>query len=244
MAKMNIEKRNFRQTPALLVYNDDLTAAVNQGTSICSHGLNLAKNEWLHDLEILAQDGFLLVAIDNVGHGDRRYADFEERLGKSAVKKDSELIGVIKETAAEVPGLVAELLEKKLALPGKTGMFGVSLGGFITYAAISEGSRIDVAASLVGSPEWWMQPSEKSPYNQPQKFCNVKLLSLTAGQDKLVPAGHAEAFHARLKESYADYEQRFKYVSFPDSGHFMQKKDWRQALKQVTSWFKLHFVAS
>ncbi len=239
---MNIEKRNFRQTPALLVYKGGLTAAVNQGTIICSHGLSSAKNEWLHDLEILAQAGFLLVAIDNAGHGERRYADFEERFGKSAVNKDHELINVITATAAEVPGLVAELQAKKLALPGKSGMFGVSLGGFITYAAISEGSRIDVAVSLLGSPDWWMQPSEKSPNNQLQKFSTVKLLSLTAGQDELVPAGYAEAFHRRLNESFDDYEQRFKYFSFPDSGHFMQEKDWRQALNHVAGWFKLHFV--
>jgi hypothetical protein len=239
---MKIKKRNFRHTPALLVYKGNLKAAVNQGTIICSHCLSSSKGEWLKDLELLAEAGFLLIAIDNVGHGDRLYADFEERFSKSNTRKDSELIAVIKETSAEIPDIVEELLAENLALPGKTGIFGVSLGGFITYATISEGSQISVAVSLLGSPRWWMRPEENCPFDNPQRFSEVKLLSLTAEKDELVPANHAQAFHKVLKTGFADYEQRFKYINFPESGHFMREKDWRKALEQVASWFKLHFL--
>ena len=232
--------KNFGNLPSLLLYKQSPEAAASNGTIICCHGLESSKDAWTHDLKAFVQQGFLVVAIDNVGHGERRYNDFSERFHRDEQRKNNELIKVVKETAAEFPSLIAVLIKEELSIPGRIGVFGVSLGGFITYAAISQCSRIKAAASLLGSPEWWMKPDEQSPHLHPQKFANIRLLSQTAGQDDIVPAKYAEKFHSKLKSLFKDYSNRFAYKSYPESGHFMKEADWFAAIDNSVEWFQKH----
>lgn len=65
--------------PALLVHRSDAQAASRRGTVLLYHGLGVDKHCHLHELKSLARAGFLAVGVDNVGHGERRYPDYEAR---------------------------------------------------------------------------------------------------------------------------------------------------------------------
>ncbi|MGM0599439.1 MAG: alpha/beta hydrolase family protein [Candidatus Rifleibacteriota bacterium] len=233
--------KNFSNIPTLLLYKESPETAAKKGTIICCHGLDSSKDAWTHDLEAFVQAGFLIVAIDNVGHGERRYDDFSDRFDQNEQKKSDELIKVVKETAAEMPYLINALSNEKLVSKDKLGIFGVSLGGFIVYSSIRKNSEIRAVSSLLGSPEWWMKPDDiQSPHLHPQKFADIRLLAQTAEQDKLVPAQYGEKFHSKLQKLFNDYSERFAYKSFPESGHFMREVDWHEAINNSVEWFQKH----
>jgi hypothetical protein len=238
--KMQKKHKIYSDIPTLRLFKESPATAADKGTIICCHGLDSSKDAWTHDLEAFVQEGFLIVAIDNVGHGERRYSDFSKRFHQDEQRKNNELIKVVKETAAEIPELIAGLTREEQAKPGRIGIFGVSLGAFITYATINQGSKVNTAVSLLGSPEWWMKPDKQSPHLHPESFADIRLLSQTAGQDEIVPAKYAEKFHAKLKDLFKDYSNRFACKTFPDSGHFMREDDWNEAINNSIKWFQKH----
>lgn len=236
---MTIEHRKFGDIPTVLVCEDSPERAAEEGCILCYHGFTSSKDAWLHDLKILAKGGFLVIGVDAVGHGERRHPDFETHFSGSQTEIDEAFLRIVEESSAELPDLVDELFGNGLVLEHKLGMFGVSMGGFITYAAVLKEPRLSAAVTLVSSPEWWMMPSPKSPHNHPEAFHSIKLLSQTAGKDQSVPNHYAQSFHKRLREHYEDYTERFKYRDYPASNHQMNP-DWQEALAETVVWFQSH----
>ena len=96
------------------------------------------------------------------------------------------------------------------------------------------------AVSLLGSPNWWMQPSPGSPHRNLDAFGTIRLLSLTAGRDEAVPPVHAAVFHDRLARRFDDHAERFRHVDYPKSEHSMEPADWEQAVEESCEWFRRH----
>src|ERR1700733_7778152 len=63
--------------PALLRYRESPQAAAGHGTVLFYHGFGGTKERPEAYLTALAEAGFLAVSLDAVGHGERRYPDFE-----------------------------------------------------------------------------------------------------------------------------------------------------------------------
>ena len=109
------------------------------------------------------------------------------------------------------------------------------------YTAITLETRLHVAATILGSPQWKIDLPE-SPHNHLKKFSSIRLISQNAGQDEIVPAVYARKFHMMLKARYSDYAERFDYIEYPDSGHFMQENDWRDCWTKTLTWFNHHLL--
>ena len=148
----------MEQIPTLLVYEGELRDAVQKGCVLFFHGLGASKEVQLPDLEDLAKHGFLAVRIDNVGHGERRYPDFDARLSQANPDFNKEFLAIVSQTAREVPLLVDKLTHSGLVKNG-VGALGISMGGYITYAAIINEPRLEVAATIVASPQWMLEAS-------------------------------------------------------------------------------------
>ena len=180
----------------MLLYKDKLEASVQKGCVLCFHGLTSSKDDWLHELAKIAEQGFLVVGVDNVGHGERRYADFDTRFADDNPDFYSNFLGAVAGTARELPSLLDALTDAGLMVENRVGVLGVSMGGYIAYAAVGLEPRIQAAVTIVASPEWLESP--KSPHRHFEKFNTVKLLSQTAGKDDVVPSRYAQNFHERL----------------------------------------------
>ncbi|MEM6432049.1 MAG: hypothetical protein AAF708_22615, partial [Deinococcota bacterium] len=76
---MQIERRTIRDIPLVCLSQKDPRGAKDKGCILCYHGLTSSKDNWLHDLEIIANKGFLVIGVDNVGHGERRDPDFDAK---------------------------------------------------------------------------------------------------------------------------------------------------------------------
>lgn len=205
------------------------------------HGFKGAKEKNLRELNSLAEQGYFVVGVDAVGHGARVYPDFEARFASDSSTNNSEFIKVVRESAAEVPYLIDTL--KTMYAIKSFGIAGISMGGFITYAAILQDHRLQAAVSILGSPHW-EGDEEHSPERHLEKFSSIHLLSMNARKDDLVPPHFARDFQAALRDYYTDYEQRFAYVEYPNSDHFIDDEDWVDCWAKTLSWFKEHFALS
>ena len=196
-----------------------------------------SKDQQHKELCSLAERGFLAIGVDNVGHGERRYADFDRRLGGDHPAFGQELLGAVAQTAREVPQLVNSLAEAGIVNPDKLGLVGVSMGGYIAYAAVLNEIRLKAVSVMLGSPHWWEAKAD-SPDNHPERFYPTALLSQNAGRDGSVPPGYAREFHRGLAPYYAEQPSRQQYVEYPESGHFMREADWNLCWERSLNWLK------
>jgi pimeloyl-ACP methyl ester carboxylesterase len=221
--------------PALLVYADNLTRARQQGSVLFYHGLGSDKDQQMQELNSLAERGFLAIGVDAVGHGERRYPDFEQRFSGQNPDFGQELIQAVTQTAQELPSLIDAYVQAELIQADKLGLIGVSMGGYIAYAAILADARIKAAAVILGSPHWWEAPGE-SPDRQLSGFYPTAILSQNAGQDRSVSPEYARAFHQQLAAYYTESPERQAYLEYPDSGHFMHEADWKRCWENALGW--------
>ena len=110
------------------------------------------------------------------------------------------------------------------------------MGAFISYAIPIIDNRVKAIVAILGSPQW--NGFSESPHEKIEKYDKLSLLSLNAGKDIIVSAKHTKEFHLNLQSYYSDYESRFEYIEYPDSGHFMDENDWEKCWKQCLEWLK------
>lgn len=205
------------------------------------HGLGASKEVQRKELDWLAGAGFLGIAVDAVGHGERRWPDFEERMRADSANAFLEMV---RRTVDEIPALVDHLSER--FGPSAFGITGISMGGFITYAAPLVEPRLRAAVSILGSPDWNVGPGtspspallEQSPHRFPERYPPLALLALNAGRDVNVPAQHARSFVQRLQPLYAGSPERLAYHEYPDAEHFMPEAEWNDLWGRTVDWFR------
>lgn len=236
-----VNTRYFQSNGIPLVLCENENPQLSRRCILFYHGFKGAKEKNLRELNSLAERGYLAVGVDAVGHGARVYPNFEAHFVGDSSTSNSEFIKVVRESAAEVPYLIDTL--KTMYAIKSFGIAGISMGGFITYAAILQERRLQAAVSILGSPHW-EGDEEHSPEHHLEKFSTIHLLSMNAGKDDLVPPHFARDFQAVLKDYYTDYEQRFGYIEYPNSGHFMDDDDWIQCWGNTLRWFDEHLALS
>jgi hypothetical protein len=142
----------------------------------------------------------------------------------------------VRATVQEIPSLLDALIEHGWAHPGRIGIAGHSMGGFVTYAAVIADSRIQVAAAVSGSPRWKL-PWPDSPHLHLKRFFPTALLSQTAANDMQVPPDGARELHAALTPYYAQTPERLRLIEYPDATHALSEQVWEQVWGEVVRWF-------
>jgi dienelactone hydrolase len=221
--------------PALVVSDGPPVEAAPRGCVLVLHGLGGHKGVQRPELERLASVGFVAVGLDAVGHGARRWPDFEERF-RGDGGSGRAFRQLLRESVAEIPAVVDALVERGWGLPGRLGLAGVSLGGFVAYGGALAERRLGAAVAILGSPDWGPDAIE-SPHHAPGRFFPLPLLSLTAGGDDVVPPAPVHALHAALAPIYASAPDRHRHVEWPESGHEMRPSDWAAAWDEAIGWF-------
>lgn len=228
------EAMSLGPAPTLVVHAGSADAAAAQGTVIVHHGLSGQKEVHGRELISLAAAGFLAIGVDAVGHGERRWPGFEERLQEAP---DRWFVEAVRATASETPRLIDALAARGWARPGRIGMVGASMGAFATYGAVLQDRRIRAAVCLLGTPIWPTGASD-SPHLAPERFFPVALLSQTAGADGVVSPDGARALHAALGSHYAAAPERQRYVEYPGAAHMMDESTWQRAWADSLSWLE------
>lgn len=198
------------------------------------HGLSVDKETHRKELERIAGAGFLAVGVDAAGHGERRLPDLDARIDVSRGETIRFMLGLVEETAREVPGIVRALVDEGLADPERVALAGISMGGYVVYRALLEDSPARAAVAILGSPEW---PRPDSPHLRLDAFRRVALLSITAENDENVPPGPARELHRKLGES-----DRARYVELAGAVHLMSEEDWERTMAETLRWLSQHMA--
>ncbi len=86
----------------------------------------------------------MVIGVDNVGHGERRYADFEARFSHDNPEFYTCFFDAVEETLKEIPRIVDAAIAEGLAPGSRFGVCGISMGGFIAYGApLVDRQRLD-----------------------------------------------------------------------------------------------------
>lgn len=83
----------------------------------------------------------------------------------------------------------------------------------------------------------WTLDLPESPHRHLERFDHIRLLSLTAGRDEVMPSHYARRFHRRLESVYGDPDARFAYAEYPDSDHLLEA-DWHRLWARTLAWFE------
>jgi len=228
-----VDRVRFGEIPALVAYRETPEDAAARGTVLLYHPLGRDKSLHATDLERLAEMGFLAIGVDAIAHGERHIPGAWRRFWADPF---GSLLEVVTLSTAEVPGLIDALEARGWAARGRIGIAGVSLGGFIAYAAALLDGRIGAAACVNASPSWGDDPH--SPDRRPDAFFPLALLSVTASGDELVSPAPARALHEALAPRYASAPDRLRYLELPGEGHHMSARGWAHAREEVERWFE------
>jgi dienelactone hydrolase len=226
--------------PVLLRFHDTAKEAAQRGTVFFCHGFGGTKERPGAYLDAIAGAGLLVVSIDAVGHGERRYPDFatrfsDERWDREFDATESEFLQLIDETAAEIPALIDQLFSRRLAAEGRIAIAGRSLGGNVAYASVLADRRITAAVSVVGCPQWTL-PREHSPHLHPGRFYPAALMSQAAEHDEHSPPDQIRQFHASLAPYYAAAPERAAYLEYAGVGHFLTPELDADSREQLVAW--------
>jgi alpha-beta hydrolase superfamily lysophospholipase len=223
-----------------MYHRDTPQESGKHGTILFYHGYNTCKEHNEAELARFAQAGFLAIGIDNVGHGERRYPDFDRRFPGPGRAMEAELLSAVYATAMEVPTIIDNLISRGWACQNRIGIAGISMGGFIVYAAIvaDKKKHIGAAAPIIGSPTWLL-PRPESPHQHLEAFFPTALLSQNAGCDSKVPASLVRDFHQWLTPYYVSKPERLRYIEYTDAGHELPNDISQQVWQHVIAWFGL-----
>lgn len=225
--------------PALLLARGNLERAATRGAVLFYHGLTAQKESNLNEYRVLTDAGFLVVALDNAGHGARRLPDFAARFHPANPDAGVEFLTLVRDTALETPKVVDALLEQGLAREDRLGIAGWSMGGFVTYRALLEEKRFRAAVTIVGSPRWLL-PLPDSPHLHPEAFYPVALLSQVAAHDAVVPPAGARQFHEALAPYYAEQPERLEFVEYPNTAHHPSAAVAAEIQARTVAWFETY----
>ena len=233
---LHTARLSLADAPVLTVHRGSREEALSRGAVLFFHGLGASKEVHERELILFAEHGLFAVGVDAVGHGERRYPDFDARFAHGSPRVEEEFLEVVQATARGVPMLLDALVTQHGADPARLGIGGASLGGYITYAAIAQERRLRVAVPFIASPEWNL-PLPESPHQHLDRFFPVALFSQTAGLDEVVRSSDTRRFHTRLEPFYAQAPERLRYREYPESAHMMRPEDWEEATRDAAGWF-------
>lgn len=216
-------------------------AAAERGTVLLLHGFTGSKEVQRAEGRSLARRGYLSVITDAADHGARRAPDFDQRFAGHSEASEKAFFEIVKRTTAELGAIRAALIEEGLALPGRLGVCGISMGGAVLFGALAAGVQFDAAVAMISTPHW--KQVGESPHEHPERFFPTPLLLQTAGADTVVPPEGARTFHETLTPLYASAPERLHYIEHPGEAHIFTPLGWARAWRQVETWFNQFLVA-
>jgi uncharacterized protein len=229
---MHERRTTLGRTPALMVSQAPAELAAQRGTVLVLHGFTASKDVQRTEVESLAQHGYLAVGLDAVGHGERRWPDFQQRFSGDGERPFFELV---QQTANELPGVLAALRELELLCEGRLGAVGFSMGGTIVLGSVGHRCAFDAVATVVAPPHWRQVGEDFA--ERLEAFFPTPLLMQTGERDEVISPAAARALAERLRPHYASAPERLRFVEYAGEAHLFSPNAWRQAWGEVLGWF-------
>ncbi|KAB2337185.1 alpha/beta fold hydrolase [Cytobacillus depressus] len=251
---ITVEHAKINKIPILHVVKQNLRVK-KLPFIIFLHGFTSRKEFNLHYAYLLAEKGFRVILPDALYHGERAASLTEKQL-------DLHFWEIIIQTIKELDILKRFFEAKNLIDPARIGVVGTSMGGIITFGALTQYSWIKVAVSLMGMPYYEqfainqiknlrlrgvsipLSESEKSQLLtklrefdlsvHPEKLRNRPMLFWHGKKDPVVPYAPDYQFYETIKPLYHEHSERLKFISDENAGHKVST----DGVIQTVKWFE------
>jgi fermentation-respiration switch protein FrsA (DUF1100 family) len=219
------------------------------------HGFTSAKEHNLHFGYLLAEAGYRVILPDALYHGEREQKMTNEQLQLS-------FWNIVTQTIGELEQIKNELGGRGLVQPKRIGVAGTSMGGIVTFGALSVYPWIKAAVSLMGCPSYGVffdaqiemaqtlrlsipftaeqlqtERERLTVYDlslQPEKLQGRPLMMWHGRRDQVVPYEYTYEFYQQIKPLYEN--GKLKLISDEEAGH----KVTREAFLETVKWFVEH----
>jgi dienelactone hydrolase len=246
-----IENIRIDNIPALEVFQNG--ASNHLPMVVLVHGWNSRKEDMLFMAYGLAINGFFVVPIDVVGHG--------ERMREGAWTMDA-LFGLVHQTTEDINRVIAHYEGDTRVDVQRVGLSGISMGGVVTYEYLTrDDKQIRAAVPMIGTPDFTSLISEDradkimsmlglnlqntmniinpemlramQPAQKMNLMDSVPLLMLNGVEDPLIDIKSVRDFYQRIKPLYSQPEN-VQLVEYPGVGHYTPYPMQMEALR----WFQ------
>lgn len=232
MTSVRFEERTVAGVPLLIAAPDGSAGPLP--LVLWHHGFSASKASHRNELARVAALGLRAAGVDAVGHGARRFPDWDDRLDAARRGPPGSvfrfMLSIAASTADETPALVDALAREGLADPARVSLVGISLGGYVAYRALLRLPTLRAVVALLGSPEW-PDDDPGSPHLYAEAFRQTAILSITAERDASVPPEEARRFHEALGAS-----EHARYLELPGAEHLMSAEHWARAMDETVGW--------
>jgi len=213
---------------------------------LLSHGFMGCKENWLEESDELAGKGFVAAAMDNRLHGERAGVGFDSLLPEGKLDLPG-LRRVMQETAADMSKLIDHFSRDEAVDAGRVAVAGVSMGDFVSFAALVNDARIKVATPIIASPYWGDIPGDSDvdlgseadltdfslrnePAGRKESIPPRALLMQIGGEDRHYDGARVELFYEQLRPLYGDESERLGLIVHPGVGHELTAEMWANAV--------------
>ncbi|MBM7693985.1 fermentation-respiration switch protein FrsA (DUF1100 family) [Peribacillus deserti] len=218
------------------------------------HGITSAKEHNLHYAYLLAEKGFRVVLPDALYHGEREINLSENKLMLS-------FWDIVIKTIKEIEVLKDFYENAELIDTSRIGVAGTSMGGIITYGALSQYAWIKAGVSLMGNPAYvsyakrQIENLKNSHIDIPlsneeldQLYSVLASYDLTLNREKLagrpiflwhgekdtvVPYQDAYNFYESMSAEYGNASHKIAFLLDKDASHKVS----REGLLKTQEWF-------
>jgi fermentation-respiration switch protein FrsA (DUF1100 family) len=231
--------------PSLTVARAD--APADAPLVVVLHPLGSRKEKMLPGLYAFAEAGFRAVSIDTRLHGERPSAEGRE------ARLQTDFFGATAEMVEGTARDVSRLLDALGA--DRAAVHGISLGGYIAFAALVTEPRLEAASVAIGSPDWAapMRAFGLGPGNPfydravsssplallPAVLPPRPLLMQHGTLDETVSVEGVIALEEALRPLYAYTPERLHLELYPGLGHVYPDEMEQQAVEWMTRFMRV-----
>lgn len=237
-----IERIEIEDIPSLQVVQESL-ANKPLAAVIYYHGFNGEKESSLTIAYKMAEKGIRVILPDAPLHGERA-------LSEDPVEHGTTFWKIVLQALEEVETIRNYLQNDAAILDDKIGVAGTSMGGMITYGALSKYDWIKTAAVLMGTPYLTKRAqatmgeaakSEAELLEQVEKIdvthhlasLQQRPLFIWHGEkDEIVPVTDSRQFYELIADTYDDQTQ-IQFIEEAERIHNISKL----SIKKTAEWF-------
>jgi len=229
-----------------------------------THGLGRDKEFYADRLVSLASAGFLVIAIDDFLHGERREGSvFPPHMGDLVAPQAVWVHQTcVSRTALDVGRIIEQLDSIDRADPSRLGLVGVSMGGDAALVATACQPRVSAVVTFVSAADaWWdvtrLPPGPErdarqagysprlrqlvhslDPTQHAEQMHPRAVLMMNAGRDPAIEPRSVEPYIARLRSLYGADAGRVGFVVEPEAGHKVTDTMWPRMIDWVVRYVK------
>ncbi len=230
------------------------------------HGLGGSKEQYVKQMQELAEKGIFVLIVDAHHHGERKVPGiFPQGKNLGKLSEDYSIWvhqSAVSHTARDISRIIDGLSSRSDVDLTRIGVGGVSMGSSTSMVLACREPRITVVVGLIGAVDFWYDMTKTPPgpeqnakrdalsprvrelvnsLNPQTRKAGIapKALFLANGdRDDGIDIESVKAFVKDLRPSYEAHPDRLAFLEEPKTGHSVTDRMWNEG----TQWFVRHLI--